>query len=111
MRELYAWSLENAGWVVEAVMSGQDALFVAAMFRPDVIVMDLRLPVLGGLEAIRQLKANPQTKDVPVLACTAVEPGNAEGPARDAGCAEFVAKPCPPEHLRVLLEELVAGRR
>jgi two-component system, cell cycle response regulator DivK len=110
-REMYACSMQAAGWLVEAVADGEEVLFVAPSFAPDVIVMDLRLPGIGGLEATRRLKTNARTSHIPIVACSGLDRFQVETPARRAGCEEFVAKPCPPTQLRALLVDLVAGRR
>jgi CheY-like chemotaxis protein len=107
-RELYAWCMRAAGWAVELAANGAQGLLVAVVPEPDVIVMDLHMPVLGGLDAIRRLKCDEATKHVPVVACTALDPRSSEVEARNAGCDEFVAKPCEPEALRDLLETMVA---
>jgi two-component system cell cycle response regulator DivK len=109
--ELYGWCMRAAGWLVESATSGEEALFVATDFAPDVIVMDLRLPVIGGLDAARLLKSDPHTRHIPIVAISATARSQAEAPAKEAGCEEFVAKPCPPERLRAILEDLVTGRR
>lgn len=110
-REMYAWCMRAAGWIVEGAADGAEALLLAPAFEPDVIVMDLRLPVVDGIEATRRLKANDITRDISVVACSGIDLAQAEALARQAGCDEFVAKPCPPEDLRVLLENLVTGPR
>ncbi len=110
-REMYAWCLRAAGWFVVGVADGAEALVAAPALEPDVIVMDLRLPVVGGLDAIRRLKDDEYTKHVPIVACTAFNRTTAEIEARAAGCDDFVTKPCEPEALRDRLEALVAGRR
>ena len=107
-RELYAWCMRAAGWYVEEATNGAHALLIAQVPEPDVIVMDLHMPVLGGLDAIRRLKRDAVTKHVPVIACTAIDRLSIEIEAWSAGCDEFVAKPCEPEALRDLLEEMVA---
>ena len=104
---MYAWCLRAAGWNVEDVANGAEALFVAAEFEPDVIVMDLLLPVIGGPEATRHLKSDPDTRHIPVVALSAIERQEAEALAKEAGCEAFIAKPCPPEDLRAFLESLV----
>jgi two-component system cell cycle response regulator DivK len=109
-RELYAWCLRAAGWLVEAVPNGEEALFVAPDFAPDVIVMDLRLPLIGGLEAARRLNADPRTAHIPIVAVSSIDQRQGEALATEAGCEAFVAKPCLPEELRALLESLVTGR-
>jgi CheY-like chemotaxis protein len=106
-RELYAWCMRAAGWLVEAVPNREDATFLAAVLAPDVIVIDLRPPVIVGLDAIRRLKKAEGTKHVPVVAFSGIV-GELE--ARTAGCDEFVAKPFEPDALRELLEAVVAGR-
>jgi two-component system cell cycle response regulator DivK len=67
------------------------------------------MPVVGGLDAIRRLKSEQDTKGILIVACTGLDRGTSETEARAAGCDAFVAKPCEPEALRELLEALVAG--
>jgi two-component system cell cycle response regulator DivK len=107
---MYVWCMRAAGWQVEAVADGEEAILVAAIFTPDVIVMDLHLPVIDGLEATRRLKADLHTRGIPVVALTGFDPRQAEPLARKAGCELFVAKPCPPERMLALLETLLTGR-
>ena len=109
-REMYACSMQAAGWLVEAVADGEEVLFVAPSFAPDVIVMDLRLPGIGGLEATRRLKTNARTSHIPIVACSGLDRFQVETPARRAGCEEFVAKPCLPERLRAVLERVLSRR-
>jgi CheY-like chemotaxis protein len=106
-REMYAWCLRAAGWIVEAAADGAEALVSALVFEPDVIVMDLCLPVVDGLEAARQLKASEMTRGIPIVACSAFDIGQADALARQAGCEGFVAKPCSPDDLCILLENVV----
>jgi two-component system cell cycle response regulator DivK len=102
-REMYAWSMRAAGWIVEEAVDGEAALYAAALFEPDVIVMDLRLPVLDGIEATRRLRVTELTRHIPIVACSAL---NRAEDAKNAGCSAFVTKPCPPEDLRALVESL-----
>jgi CheY-like chemotaxis protein len=110
-REMYAWCLRAAGWIVETASDGAEALLVASAFEPNVIVMDVRPPSVDGLEATRWLKASDLTKEIPVVACSGCDWPWADSLARRAGCEEFVAKPCAPEELRALLEDLVKRPR
>lgn len=109
-RDLYAWCMRAAGWLVYEVADGGEALMIAPAILPHVIVMDLVLPVIGGLEAIVRLRMDVRTTDIPVVACTGMGAALAEVQAWKAGCAGFIAKPCRPDDLRALLEGLVAER-
>jgi CheY-like chemotaxis protein len=104
-RELYAWVMREAGWQVETVNDGLEALIMAVTTEPDVVVMDVNLPLIDGIEATRRLKADPRTAHIPVVACTAF------GEVRDAemlraGFDQLVPKPCSPEELRDVVEKL-----
>jgi two-component system, cell cycle response regulator DivK len=85
--------LQNAGHTVVSVGDGASAVCVAVITQPDAILMDLSLPQLDGWEATRRLKANPATRDIPVIAFTAhILPSDLDR-ARAAGCATVIAKP------------------
>jgi CheY-like chemotaxis protein len=103
-REVYAECLRDAGWEPRSVGSGAEAVAVAAAFAPNVIVMDLSMPGVDGLEATRRLKSDARTSQVPVVALTAFA-GRA-GEALAAGCAEFLTKPCEAEDLVAVIEKV-----
>ena len=102
--------LRAAGWVVGTVATGAEALVTAWIFEPDLIVVDLNLPFVDGLDAIRSLKSDEQTTHVPIVAITAHDPAGSESDARAAGCDDFVAKPCEPDALREIAERFVRRR-
>jgi CheY-like chemotaxis protein len=109
-RDLYAGCMRAAGWHVDAVTNGAEALAMAADFEPDVIVMDLHMPVLDGIAATRRLKADARTAHIPVVACTAFgKPHRVELP--HVGFEALVPKPCTAEALRDVLENLVVVKR
>ncbi|MCK8499144.1 response regulator [Myxococcus fulvus] len=96
---MYAEYLEYVGFEVETARDGLEAVAKAQESEPDIILMDLSLPVMDGWEATRRIKQDSRTRDIPVMALTGhVLAGNAEN-ARDAGADEFVAKPCLPQDL------------
>ncbi|WP_141592338.1 response regulator [Myxococcus sp. AB056] len=98
-REMYAEYLEFVGFEVDTARNGVEAVAKASEGEPDIILMDLSLPVMDGWEATRRIKQDSRTRDIPVMALTGhVLAGNAEH-ARDAGADEFVAKPCLPQDL------------
>jgi CheY-like chemotaxis protein len=109
-RQMYAEFLSYSGYRVLEASNGAEAIARATEHLPDLIVMDLSLPVLDGWEATRRLKNDPRTRHIPVVALTghALE-GHSQG-ARDAGCDAFLAKPCLPDKLletvRTMLERL-----
>ena len=88
---------------------GLTAVRIAERQHPDVIVMDLSLPLLDGWEAIRRLKGNRGTAHTPIVACTGNIVGGSAERAIEAGCDAYVLKPCLPEDLfdqiSVLLEQ------
>ena len=108
-REMYSEYLQYSGFDVIEAGNGIEALQQAIEREPDIILMDLSLPVMDGWEATRRLKADRRTARIPVVALTGhALAGISEG-ARRAGCDAFVTKPCLPEDLvreiRRVLEE------
>jgi len=98
-REMYSEYLQYSGFDVIEAENGMDALSKAAENSPDIILMDLSLPVMDGWEATRRLKADDRTASIPVVALTGhALAGISEG-AKRAGCDAFVTKPCLPEDL------------
>jgi CheY-like chemotaxis protein len=98
-REMYCEYLMFSGFDVIEAGNGVEALERAVDSAPDVILMDLSLPVMDGWEATRRLKADRRTAGIPVLALTGhALAGISEG-AKQAGCDGFVTKPCLPEDL------------
>jgi len=98
-REMYAEYLEFSGFEVVEAENGMEALQRAVESSPDIILMDLSLPVMDGWEATRRLKADKRTAQIPVVALTGhALAGISEG-AKKAGCDAFVTKPCLPEDL------------
>jgi CheY-like chemotaxis protein len=69
-REMYAEYLSYSGYRVEQASDGEQAVELAQRIRPDVVVMDLSLPVMDGWEATRRLKSDPRTRNIPVIALT-----------------------------------------
>jgi two-component system cell cycle response regulator DivK len=98
-RELYRDYLEFSGFNVETANNGREAIDQAVALQPDIILMDASMPVLDGWQATRELKANPTTKHIPVLALTAHAFDDARQEAKAVGCDGFVTKPCLPDDL------------
>jgi two-component system, cell cycle response regulator DivK len=104
-REMYAEYLEFSGFDVVEAGNGQEALDRALDRTPDVILMDLSLPVMDGWEATRQLKSALETRGIPIIALTAHAMPSDEQKAREAGCDDFDTKPI---ELARLLDKITA---
>ena len=102
-RELYRDFLEFSGFTVETATNGREAVDRAVELKPDLILMDASMPVLDGWQATLELKAHPETKDIPVLALTAHAFDDARRQASAVGCDGFVTKPCLPDDLVALV--------
>jgi two-component system cell cycle response regulator DivK len=98
-REMYAEYLEFQGFRVEQARNGKEAIERATVRPPDVVLMDLSLPVMDGWEATRRLKADERTRHVPVIALTGHALSGTVDTATQAGCDGFITKPCLPEDL------------
>ena len=85
--------LERAGFGVLLAESGELGIDMALAVRPDLVVMDIEMPGMSGIEATRRLKAMPETRDIPVIALSAHDDRKRITDAREAGCAGYVLKP------------------
>jgi two-component system, cell cycle response regulator DivK len=110
-RELFVEYLRLAGFEAEQAESGTEALRKAAALRPAAIVMDLEMPEMDGWEATRRLKADKQTRDIPVVALSAHVMEGARKKATEAGCSGFLPKPCYPTHVSEELHRVLAAAR
>jgi two-component system cell cycle response regulator DivK len=110
-REMYAEYLAFSGFRVIQAANGKEALDQAFENRPDIIIMDLSLPVMDGWEATRRLKADRRTQRIPVVALTGhAMQGHSKG-AIEAGCDSFVVKPCLPDQLVAEIRKMLATLR
>jgi two-component system cell cycle response regulator DivK len=86
----------------------EEALAAVAKARPDLILMDIQLPIMDGYEATRRIKAHPMLTDVPVIAVTSYALSSSDKEkARDAGCDDFVPKPYSPRQLLAKIRQLL----
>jgi two-component system cell cycle response regulator DivK len=106
-RELVVQLLEDKYQVIEAV-NGQEGLELADQERPDIILMDLSLPVIDGWEATRRLKADETLRSIPVIALTAHAMVGDEEKARAAGCDDYLLKPLDEDELLALVAKYLA---
>jgi two-component system, chemotaxis family, response regulator PixH len=106
--ELVCQYLTTAGHTVVTAVNGQDALDKAISDRPDAIVTDLMMPVMGGLELCRHLRKQPETASIPIVACTAKDRDVDRVWAIKQGVKVYVTKPYTAEELLTAVREVVA---
>ena len=108
LRQLYARQLSLCGYDVIEARDGAEAVAHTTASAPDVVLMDLSLPVMDGWEATRQLKTDGRTAHIPVVALTAHDGAGELQRATSAGCDWFVPKPCPPDALIAEVRRVLA---
>jgi CheY-like chemotaxis protein len=101
--------LGRVGYDLSFAMDGADGIRMAAELKPDLILMDLSLPVLDGWEATRRLKAAPETRHIPVIALTSHAMVGEREKALAAGCDDFDTKPVEFQRLLGKIRALVPG--
>jgi two-component system, cell cycle response regulator DivK len=106
-REMYAEYLQYSGFRVAEAKNGNEAVAQARSLKPDLILMDLSLPGMDGWEATRVLKADEETRHIPIVALTGHALAGASEGARKAGCDSFVTKPCLPDDLVVEVRRML----
>jgi two-component system, cell cycle response regulator DivK len=99
-RDMLSRRLTRSGHEVVIAVQGEEGVALARSAAPDLILMDMSLPVLDGWEATRRLKGDPETRDIPVIALTAHAMSGDREKAREAGCDDFDTKPV--EYTRLL---------
>ena len=109
-RDMLTRRLERKGFEVVIAIDGQAGIDMAASSSPDIILMDLSLPVIDGWEATRQIKANPATQSIPVIALTAHAMAGDEQKALKAGCDNYDTKPIDLKRLLGKIDNLLGAR-
>ncbi|MBI2812686.1 MAG: response regulator [Opitutae bacterium] len=106
-RDMLSRRLEKRGYTLSLAVDGGQGVALAKSELPDLILMDMSLPVLDGWEATKQLKADPATKGIPVIALTAHAMESDRQKALEAGCDDFDTKPVELPRLLAKIEELL----
>jgi CheY-like chemotaxis protein len=107
-REMYAHYFAANHFRVLTAPDGLSAIRIAHAELPDVIVTDLSIPHLDGWETASRLKEDPETRHIPIIACSAHVLGGAAERALVAGCAAYVCKPCLPRELHAEVLRVLA---
>jgi len=98
-RQIIRDMLAATDYEITEVENGERALAAIARQRPELILMDIQLPIMDGYEATRRIKADPALKSIPIIAVTSYALSGEEQKARAAGCDDYVPKPYSPRQL------------
>lgn len=107
MRELLMWQIELMGFIPIAARRGRDGVEKALSEKPQLIIMDIMMPGMDGWEATRELRANAETKDIPILAATALFRDSDLKSCIEAGCNGYIVKPFTFQELQGKVRELI----
>ena len=100
--------LTHAGYELIEALNGPEGVRLAGAERPDLILMDIQLPVLDGYDTTRRIKADPALRAIPIIAVTSYALSGDEVKAREAGCDDYVTKPFSPRALLAKVREHLA---
>ena len=109
MRELLTWQIELMGFMPIPAKHGKEGVEKAVAEQPDLILLDIMMPGMDGWEAARTLRANPETKDIPILAATALFRDSDLKSCLDAGCNGYIVKPFTFQELQGKVREYITS--
>jgi CheY-like chemotaxis protein len=110
-RDMLSRRLERKGYQVAIAVDGGQGISMVKTETPDLILMDMSLPVLDGWEATRQLKASPETRSIPIIALTAHAMAGDREKALEAGCDDYDTKPIEMPRLLSKIEALLPSTK
>jgi two-component system cell cycle response regulator DivK len=110
-RVVVRWKLENWGYRVVEAADGREAFEMTVEERPDLVLMDLSMPIVDGFDAIRSIRARPEFSALPIIAVTSFDKADSRGGAEAAGCDYYLSKPIDFYRLEALLEKLTRDAR
>lgn len=103
--------LETSGYEVITAYDGLDAIEKAKETKPDLILMDIMMPVIDGIEVTRQIKSLEETKHIPVVMLTAAAQSAMVERAMKAGASDYISKPFEPENLKNVVDQILDGTK
>ncbi len=109
MRELLSWQVELMGFIPITAKHGREGVEKAISERPDLILMDIMMPGMDGRETTRALRANPETREIPIVAATALFRDSDLRSCVEAGCNAYIVKPFTFQELQKKLREFISG--
>ncbi|MFH1650809.1 MAG: response regulator [Chloroflexota bacterium] len=103
--------LQSGGYALVKAGDGPEALQTAQRERPDLIIMDIQLPEMSGLEVTRRLRQDPELRQVPIIAVTAYAMKGDRERFLEAGCTSYISKPIDTRKLPLMVAGMLGGRR
>ena len=107
--ELVSATLEGEGYQIICAFDGEEALQKINKEKPDLVLLDVRMPKMTGLEVLAKVKKDPQTKDIPIIMLTAKGQQLDKDEGIRLGAEDYIIKPFSPSHLLRKIEEILAG--
>ncbi|MDY7041077.1 MAG: response regulator [Chloroflexota bacterium] len=102
--------LTESGYLVVEARSGMDGLEQARKEVPDVILLDIMMPVMDGYQTCRELRRNPSTRGIPIVMLTALTDSEAQFKSKEAGADDYIAKPYPPREMKNRIDRQLRRR-
>jgi two-component system, cell cycle response regulator DivK len=106
-RRIFAGILIHYGYAVKEAVNGAEAVEMAGQEKPDLILMDLSLPVMDGWEATRRIKSVPELRHIPIIALTAHAMAGDDKRALQAGCDAYLSKPISPKKVVAAVQKML----
>ena len=107
--ELVTATLEGEGYQVISASDGREALEKIGKEKPDLVLLDIIMPKMDGLEVLAKAKKDSQTKDIPIIMLTAKGQKLDQEKGEELGATSYIVKPFSPSHLLIKIEEIIAG--
>jgi two-component system cell cycle response regulator DivK len=109
MRDLLALRVQLTGYLPIVACDGKEGVEKATLEKPELILMDMMMPIMDGWEAAKTLRANPETKKIPILATTALFRPHELKTCLEAGCNDYIVKPFSVQNLGRKIRELLVA--
>lgn len=106
-REAIGYILEKRGFIAEDAANGKKALEKVAQEKPDIIILDIAMPEMDGLQTCKRLRENPDTQDIPIIFLSAQRSPTALAPEAPGAPIEYISKPCDIDRLLRRIDSLV----
>src|SRR6266850_4407082 len=111
IRELYTILLEAAGFQVQTAEHALSAVCAMVVQKPDLILVDIRMPIVDGFSFVSEIRAHRDTRDIPIIAVTGLDSFEAREAAMKAGCNGFMTKPIQPARFAKEIKSFLSSRK